>query len=289
MYLHYRRAPLWSIKMPLCAFLFYFLCFVLLFYAFFRFSMLSSAFLLLTHALFYIQAIHTFLSRGNPTEVLKWWIRLNSMTYSFLEAAGFKHFVETQPTETAKKSLLCALVEWWWDTTHTFHIAGVEMTITPYDMYRLTGLRVDGIVPTFTSFLARVRPNQEYLGISLWATSADLPTLWSDFCIPPYFCWGSSDYHWKGNLYGLGLSLYLIGMTLDCNTSQTVSVRWLNLFVDFQQTAQYNWGGVALANFYAAITSFVGPWRIWQVHSLPSSFLLHYASSMCWHIFFHLL
>jgi hypothetical protein len=79
--------------------------------------------------------------------------------------------------------------------------------------------------------------------------------------------------------------LYLIGTTLDCNTSQTVPVRWLHLLVNFQQTAQYNWGGVALANLYAgfdaisrgATTSFVGPWRIWQVFSLPSSFLSHYA------------
>jgi hypothetical protein len=66
-----------------------------------------------------MQVVRSFMSRGNPTEVLKWWGRLNSMTRSIVEATSFKHFVETQPTETAKKSLLCALVEKWWDTTHT--------------------------------------------------------------------------------------------------------------------------------------------------------------------------
>jgi hypothetical protein len=92
--------------------------------------------------------------------------------------------------------------------------------------------------------------------------------------------------------------LYLIGTTLDCNTSQTVPVRWLHLLVDFQQTAQYNWGGVALANLYtgfdavsqAATTSFVGPWRIWQVFSLPFSFFLsHYAFAfnVLTHLLFH--
>jgi hypothetical protein len=37
-----------------------------------------------------------------------------------------------------------------------------------------------------------------------------------------------------------GFLLYLIGTTLDYNTSQTILVRWLHLLVDFQQTAQYN-------------------------------------------------
>jgi hypothetical protein len=75
--------------------------------------------------------------------------------------------------------------------------------------------------------------------------------------------------------------LYLISITLDCNTSQTVPVRWLHLLVNFQRTAQYNWGKVALANLYAdfdtvsqgATTSFVSPWRIWQVFSSPFSSL----------------
>ena len=74
------------------------------------------------------------MSRGNFTEVLKGWARLTSITHSFEETVGFKQFVESQPTETAKKSLLCALVKRWWDTIHTFHIAGVEMTITLYDV-----------------------------------------------------------------------------------------------------------------------------------------------------------
>ncbi len=93
--------------------------------------------------------------------------------------------METQPTETAKKSLLCALAERWWDTTHTFYIAIVEMTITPYNMYRLTGLRVDGIVPTFSAFLARVHPDREHLGISLGVTSTDLLTLMHAFAEAP--------------------------------------------------------------------------------------------------------
>ena len=132
-------------------------------------------------SLSFMQAVRSFMSVGNLMEVLKWWGKLNSITRSFVEVVGFIHFVETQPTETAKKSLLCVLVERWWDTIHTFHIAGVEMTITPYNVYRLISLRVDGIVPTFSAFPVGVRPNWEYLGVSLGATFADLSTLMCAF------------------------------------------------------------------------------------------------------------
>uniref|UniRef100_A0A2N9F348 Aminotransferase-like plant mobile domain-containing protein n=1 Tax=Fagus sylvatica TaxID=28930 RepID=A0A2N9F348_FAGSY len=209
----------------------------------------------------------SFMSRGNPTEVLKGWARLTSITRSFEEMTGFKQFVESQPTEIAKKSILCALVKRWWDTTHTFHIAGVEMTITSYDVYRLTNLRVDGIILTFSAFPARLRPDREYLGMDLGATSANLPSLLLAFSKAPQ---GTIE---EATRMVRAFLLYLIGTTLDCNTSQIVSVRWLHLLVDFQRTAQYNLGRVALANLYAgfdavsrgATTSFVGPWRIWHV------------------------
>jgi hypothetical protein len=132
-----------------------------------------------------MQVVRSFMSQGNPTKVLKWWGRLNSLTRSFVEMDGFKHFMETQPINSAKKSLLCVLAERWWDTTHTFHIADVEMTIMPYDVYHLTGLRIDGIIPTFSAFPARVRLDREYLGASLGATFADLPSLPRAFAEAP--------------------------------------------------------------------------------------------------------
>uniref|UniRef100_A0A2N9EWD5 Aminotransferase-like plant mobile domain-containing protein n=1 Tax=Fagus sylvatica TaxID=28930 RepID=A0A2N9EWD5_FAGSY len=54
--------------------------------------------------------------------------------------------------------------------------------------------------------------------------------------------------------------------------------------MDFQRTALYNWGGVALANLYAgfdsvsreATTSFVGPWSIWQSWALRLFWYCHF-------------
>ncbi len=98
----------------------------------------------------------------------------------------------------------------------------------------------------------------------LRATSANLPNPLEDFSAAPQDTVEEATWMAKAFL------LYRIGTTLDCNTSQTVPVRWLHLLVDFQRTALYNWGGVALANLYAgfnsisrgAVTSFVDPWRI---------------------------
>ena len=149
------------------------------------------------------------------------------MTCSFMETTGFKQFMETKPTETAKKNFLCALAERWWDTTHTFQIVGAEMTITPYNMYRLTGFRIDGVIATLSAFLARVHPDWEYLGVSLGATSADLLSLMRAFTE------ASQTTIEEATQMARAFLLYLTSTTLDCNTSQTVPVRWLNLLVDF--------------------------------------------------------
>ncbi len=59
------------------------------------------------------------------------------------------------------------------------------MMITLYDKYRLTSLKVDGITPTFNTFPARLRPDQEYLGMDLGATSTNLPNLLEVFFATP--------------------------------------------------------------------------------------------------------
>uniref|UniRef100_A0A2N9HP90 Aminotransferase-like plant mobile domain-containing protein n=1 Tax=Fagus sylvatica TaxID=28930 RepID=A0A2N9HP90_FAGSY len=109
--------------------------------------------LILTHGEEISISLRSFVSRDNPIEIHKWWRRLSPMTHALIELAGFKNFVELHPTEFAKKFLLYALVERWWDTTHTLHIAGVEMMITPYNIHRLMGLRVDGLILTFNTFV----------------------------------------------------------------------------------------------------------------------------------------
>jgi len=49
-------------------------------------------------------------------------------------------------TEMFANAILAqTLAERSWDTTHTFHIANREMTITPHDFYYMTTLWFDGV------------------------------------------------------------------------------------------------------------------------------------------------
>uniref|UniRef100_A0A2N9F6D0 Uncharacterized protein n=1 Tax=Fagus sylvatica TaxID=28930 RepID=A0A2N9F6D0_FAGSY len=97
--------------------------------------------------------------------------------------------------------------------------------------HRLTGLRVDGLTPTFNAFPAHFQVDREYLGLDLGATITNLPSLLLAFAEAP------QDTAEKRTRMARAFLLYLIGTTLDCNTSQTVPVRWLHLLVDFQQIA----------------------------------------------------
>ena len=58
-----------------------------------------------------------------------------------VQAASFETFVTHLSKETANEILVMALAKGWWDTTHTIHIAGREMTLTAYDFHRLISLR----------------------------------------------------------------------------------------------------------------------------------------------------
>ena len=45
---------------------------------------------------------------------------------------------------SANAILVQTLAKRWSDTTHTFHIADREMTVTPHDCHHMIGLRCDG-------------------------------------------------------------------------------------------------------------------------------------------------
>ena len=73
---------------------------------------------------------------------------MNDNTKGYVIQAGFGSVVDLL-TYDGSKSLCYCIGERWWDSTHTMHIAGRELTITPYDIFRLTGLRVmDSPIPS---------------------------------------------------------------------------------------------------------------------------------------------
>lgn len=140
--------------------------------------------------------------------------------------AGFCTLVEVRPSKLAKMTLIFCLAEMSWDTTYNFHIAGHEMTITPYDLHKLTRLRVDTSHPTFTTFFAWVRPNRKYLQMDLGTTSTNFPNLFQIYSGLPKGT--EEERYWMVRAF----LLYVIRNTIDYNTALTIAVRWLHLLVD---------------------------------------------------------
>ena len=73
-----------------------------------------------------------------------WYKILIEETWGHIRAAGFKPIIYLLPERSTSVILVQTLVERWWDTTHTFHIADREMTITPHDFHCITSLWFDG-------------------------------------------------------------------------------------------------------------------------------------------------
>ena len=64
-------------------------------------------------------------------------------TKALVHAANFEPIMHLIPKRSANDILEQALTKRWWDTTHAFHIARKELTVTPHDFHRITDLRTD--------------------------------------------------------------------------------------------------------------------------------------------------
>ena len=65
---------------------------------------------------------------------------------AYIQEASFKPILGLLLKRSANATLVQCLIERWWDTTHTFHIAEQEMTVTPYDFYCMTDLSFEGAI-----------------------------------------------------------------------------------------------------------------------------------------------
>ncbi|KAK9996768.1 hypothetical protein SO802_021454 [Lithocarpus litseifolius] len=99
--------------------------------------------ILRTQDLFCVSAPYS--GKGSTSQVLVWYNIFTEETQGHILVAGFELVIRLMPKRSANIVLVQTLAERWWDTTHTFHIAGLEMTITSHDFHRMIGLRFDGV------------------------------------------------------------------------------------------------------------------------------------------------
>lgn len=72
-----------------------------------------------------------------------WYNILTKETWGHIRTIGFELVLHLLPEMSSGAVLVQTLVKRWWDITHTFHITDQEMTVTPCDFHRMTGLQFD--------------------------------------------------------------------------------------------------------------------------------------------------
>ena len=76
------------------------------------------------------------------------------------------------------------LIERWWDTTQTFHIAEREMTVTAYNFYHMIGLSIEGAIINFDGVLG-IQLGLDMLGRKYSIESIYYFDLVSDYMLLP--------------------------------------------------------------------------------------------------------
>ena len=94
----------------------------------------------------FLQSSSLYASRRSITKVVEPYNLLVPETKAYIREAGFEPIIDILLEKSASATLVQRFIERWWDTTHTFHIVEREMTVTPYDFYRMTNLSFEGAI-----------------------------------------------------------------------------------------------------------------------------------------------
>ena len=127
---------------------------------------------------------------------------------------------------SARAILVQTLVERWWDTTYTFPIADMEMTMTPHNFHNMTGLRCDEAfinlegesgIRLGIDLLGRRYSNETIQYFDIKVDYKPLPQVTAENCAK----------------MAKAILLYLLGAYLFPNGGPMVSLKWLALFRNF--------------------------------------------------------
>lgn len=179
----------------------------------------------------------------------------------------------------SSNAAVLALMQFWWDTTNTFHMPWGEITVTPHDFTMITGLPFGGRRIVLG---ARVDPGNEIVRGLLGPIA--------DILYTPPRCEGTVS---LGSAYrGLlcpGASavqrmrlwcLIVLGHLTLADRSSRIPLRYLPLLEDLYAVSEFDWGGLAYGHLLhqmrlccrggatIEVVSISGLWRALEVSCL---------------------
>ena len=154
-------------------------------------------------------------------------------TKALVHEASFKPILHLFLDNFINAILVQALVERWWDTTHTFHIAERKMNLTPYAFRWMTNLQCDSLIINLEGESGIVI-SIELLEWSCIAKSVRYFDLEMDHRPFPQKTLKDCAQMVRAFL------LYILGAYLFANGGETMSLKWLVLFRDFSEAWEAN-------------------------------------------------
>ena len=85
-------------------------------------------------------------AKGSTSQALVWYNILIEETRGYIHVVGSEPIIHLMLKRSASAVLAQTLAERWWDTTHSIHIVGWDMTITSHNFHCMTGLRFDEVL-----------------------------------------------------------------------------------------------------------------------------------------------
>ncbi|KAF5933151.1 hypothetical protein HYC85_029322 [Camellia sinensis] len=209
------------------------------------------------------------------TAARDWYAELPEAVRDLVDLVGFGPFCAGLSRCPARRILMAALVERWWDTTNSFHFSATgDMTMTPLDFAVLTGLDTRGGSIPYDEDMGEWEAAWTYL------LGARPPVDRASGRVR--YTWFYSHFRRAEMVpetpeevaqYARGFLMFLFGTTLFADRGNTVGLYLLSALVDLSQVSGYDWGGAGLATLYFYMTAtsrgqgdlLGGYWRAWEL------------------------
>ncbi|KAF5933463.1 hypothetical protein HYC85_029634 [Camellia sinensis] len=209
------------------------------------------------------------------TAARDWYAELPEAVRDLVDLTGFGPFCTGLSRCPARRTLMAALVERWWDTNNSFHFSATgDLTMTPFDFAVLTGLDVGGWPIPYDEDMGQWEAAWIYL------LGAHPPVDRASGRVR--YTWFSSHFRRvemepgtpdEAAQYAHGFLMILFGTTLFADWGNTVGLFLLSALVDLSQVRRYDWGGAGLATLYCYLSAtsrgrgdlLGGYWRAWEL------------------------